>query len=306
MAARCAVLAVAPREADVARVVLEHACGKVVAPGDVDGLVLALEAFATDDRVLETCRAAAIEAMERDYDMAALAKRWHELVAAVTRSGGSRGAYETLKRGLDLSAGAVGLLAASPLLAGAAAAIRLTMGSPVLFRQQRPGKDGRPFDLVKFRTMRARRPGEVGAEADAERITPVGRFLRRTSLDELPTLWNVVKGDMSLVGPRPLLMRYLDRYTPGQARRHEVKPGVTGWAQVKGRNALSWEEKFEHDVWYVDHRSLWVDLQILFRTALSVLRREGISQEGHATMPEFMGSRPKAPRRPSTSASDDT
>jgi lipopolysaccharide/colanic/teichoic acid biosynthesis glycosyltransferase len=141
--------------------------------------------------------------------------------------------------------------------------------------------------------MRKRRPGDIGSEADGGRLTRIGRILRATSIDELPTLWNVLKGDMSLVGPRPLLMRYLDRYTPRQARRHEVKPGITGWAQVNGRNAISWEEKFELDVWYVDNRSLRLDLRILAMTVFKVFNREGISRAGHATMPEFMGSNPE-------------
>lgn len=181
----------------------------------------------------------------------------------------------------------------APILGAACLAVRATMGSPVFFRQKRPGRDGQRFELLKLRTMRPARPGE-GAETDGQRLTSLGRFLRRTSLDELPTLWNVLRGDMSLVGPRPLLVQYLDRYTPRQARRHEVEPGVTGWAQVNGRNALSWEERFEHDVWYVDHRSLALDVRILLLTVLKVLRRDGISHGGHATMPEFTGSAARA------------
>ena len=158
------------------------------------------------------------------------------------------------------------------------------MSRPVFFVQKRAGLGGRPFNLVKFRTMRD------GAETDAERLTRLGRWLRATSLDELPELWNVLRGEMSLVGPRPLLMRYLPRYTPEQARRHEVLPGLTGWAQVNGRNALSWERKFEYDVWYVDHRSFWLDLKILLMTVWLVVARRGINAEGNATMEEFLGS----------------
>jgi sugar transferase EpsL len=172
----------------------------------------------------------------------------------------------------------------------AMAAIRLTDGSPVLFRQIRPGYRGQPFTLYKLRTMNNSQDGTGAIAPDAVRLTPVGRLLRRLSIDELPQLWNVVRGDMSLVGPRPLLMRYLDRYTPEQARRHDVKPGITGWAQVNGRNALTWEEKFKLDVWYADHQSLWLDIRILVITVWRVLRRRGIAQEGYATMPEFMGS----------------
>jgi sugar transferase EpsL len=164
------------------------------------------------------------------------------------------------------------------------------LGSPVLFRQQRPGQHGRPFTIYKFRTMSDVRDGQGNLLPDAGRLTPFGRFLRRTSLDELPELFNVLKGEMSLVGPRPLLTEYLDRYTLEQARRHEVRPGITGWAQVNGRNALTWEQKFALDVWYVDHLSFWLDLKILALTGWKVLRCEGISQTGHATMEEFFGS----------------
>jgi lipopolysaccharide/colanic/teichoic acid biosynthesis glycosyltransferase len=163
------------------------------------------------------------------------------------------------------------------------------MGKPILFRQERIGAKGKPFTILKFRTMTMKRDNDGHLLPDALRLTRFGRFLRGSSLDELPELLNVLKGDMSLVGPRPLLMQYLDRYTPEQARRHEVKPGITGWAQVHGRNALTWEEKFTLDVWYVDHCSLSLDLRILLLTLWKVLKREGISQEGSATMTEFMG-----------------
>jgi lipopolysaccharide/colanic/teichoic acid biosynthesis glycosyltransferase len=164
------------------------------------------------------------------------------------------------------------------------------MGGPILFRQQRPGLDGTPFELIKFRTMTDARRADADTRLDAERLTPLGKFLRSTSIDELPTLWNVVRGDMSLVGPRPLLMQYLRRYTREQARRHEVRPGITGWAQIRGRNALGWEEKFRLDVEYVDRIGLRLDLRILLETLVVVLRRRGISAHGHATMPEFLGS----------------
>lgn len=195
-----------------------------------------------------------------------------------------------LKRGTDLLAAAALLVATAPVMAGAALAVRASMGRPVLFRHRRPGRHARPFELLKFRTMSDARDPEGNLLPDAERLTPVGRTLRALSLDELPQLWNVLRGDMSLVGPRPLLVRYLGRYSPEQARRHEVLPGITGWAQINGRNALSWEEKLAADVWYVDHWSPWLDARILLRTVGKVLRREGISREGHATMPEFLGS----------------
>jgi sugar transferase EpsL len=186
------------------------------------------------------------------------------------------------------------LVLLSPLLLVIALAIRLNMGRPVLFRQVRPGYRARPFQLVKFRTMtRLENSGNgesrVDPSLDAVRLTPLGRFLRRFSLDELPQLWNVFTGDMSLVGPRPLLMQYLELYTPEQARRHDVVPGITGWTQVNGRNALSWEEKFRLDVWYADHQSLGLDFRILASTLWRVINRTGISQGSHATMPEFMG-----------------
>jgi lipopolysaccharide/colanic/teichoic acid biosynthesis glycosyltransferase len=195
-----------------------------------------------------------------------------------------------LKVALDRSAALVGLAALSPVLGAVALAIRARMGSPVLFVQERPGLGGRIFRVVKFRTMRRATGSDGKPLPDAERLTALGRFLRATSLDELPQLWNVLRGDLSLVGPRPLLVQYLPRYTPVQARRHDVLPGITGWAQVNGRNAISWDEKFALDVWYVDHWSIALDLRILGLTLLRVLRREGIAREGHVTMPEFMGS----------------
>ena len=184
---------------------------------------------------------------------------------------------------------ATGLLLCAPILAVIALLVRLKLGSTVLFRQQRPGLHGKPFTLYKFRTMTNARDADGNLLPDAERLTNFGRFLRRTSLDELPELINVLKGDMSLVGPRPLRMKYLVRYTPFQARRHEVRPGITGWAQINGRNAIEWEKKFELDVWYVDNMSLWLDLRIIATTLLKIIRREGISAEGYATVPEFMG-----------------
>ncbi len=194
-----------------------------------------------------------------------------------------------LKRSFDIVIAAIVLLLASPLLLLVAIAVRVNLGAPVLFRQRRPGLRGRPFTMVKFRTMRDAVGRDGRALPDADRLTPFGKLLRSTSLDELPELWNVLRGDMSLVGPRPLLMEYLDRYTPEQARRHDVRPGVTGWAQVHGRNAVSWEERFRLDVWYVEHQSLRLDLQILVRTFNTVLRRTGVSAQGEATMSVFEG-----------------
>ena len=196
-----------------------------------------------------------------------------------------------IKRLFDLVAAGAALLALSSLLLMLAVMVAVKLGRPVLFRQQRPGLGGRPFELVKFRTMTSATDPQGRVLPDAERLTPFGRWLRSTSLDELPELWNVLTGDMSLVGPRPLLMAYLPRYSTRQARRHEVRPGLTGWAQVNGRNSLSWDEKFELDVWYVDNRSFGLDLKILWKTVLQVLRRVDVSADGHATMPEFLGDR---------------
>lgn len=194
------------------------------------------------------------------------------------------------KRLFDLIVAGCGLLLLSPLLVLIAWQVGRRLGSPVLFRQQRPGRNGIPFVIIKFRTMRDAVDAHGEPLADGERLTPFGRALRATSLDELPELWNVLRGDMSLVGPRPLLMEYLPLYSAEQFRRHAVRPGITGLAQVSGRNGLSWEEKFRLDVWYVDHRSFWLDLKILWRTLHKVMAREGISAQGEATMPKFTGS----------------
>jgi len=194
------------------------------------------------------------------------------------------------KRLFDLLAASLGLVLASPILAVLAVLVRYKHGAPVLFRQLRPGYRDRPFYVYKFRTMSNERDANGALLPDARRLTPLGRFLRSSSLDELPELINVLRGEMSWVGPRPLLMRYLSRYTPEQARRHHVLPGITGWAQVNGRNAIAWEDKFRLDVWYVDHWSFWLDIRILLLTVWKVLKREGISQPGHATAEEFMGS----------------
>ena len=201
-----------------------------------------------------------------------------------------------VKRLLDVTATLVALALLWPVMLVIALAVLLTMGRPILFRQRRPGLGGRPFTILKFRTMLD--PSDNGGRptTDTTRLTRLGRFLRGTSLDELPELFNVLRGEMSLVGPRPLLMLYLDRYTPEQARRHEVRPGITGWAQVNGRNAIGWEEKFRLDVWYVDHASLWLDVKILFRTVAMVMRRKGVNAESGVTMREFMGSAAEATR----------
>ena len=194
-----------------------------------------------------------------------------------------------LKRLLDILASAAGLLLLSPVFLLLIYLIRKNLGAPVFFTQTRPGKDGKPFKMVKFRSMRDAVDANGQALPDSERLTPFGRKLRASSLDELPELWNVLKGDMSLVGPRPLLMQYLPLYNDFQRRRNEVKPGITGWAQVNGRNALSWDEKFKLDVWYVDHHNLWLDIKILLLTVKKVFIKEGISAQKDATMPFFTG-----------------
>ena len=195
------------------------------------------------------------------------------------------------KRGLDILGALLGLIFFSPVLILIFLLIRLTLGSPVLFFQTRPGMGGRPFKMIKFRTMRTAFDYFDRPLPDSERLTKLGHFLRSSSLDELPELWNVLKGDMSLVGPRPLLMEYLPLYSIEQARRHKVRPGVTGWAQVNGRNAISWDAKFELDVWYVDNRTIWLDLKIIWLTFRKVVKREGISAAGEATMSKFTGSK---------------
>lgn len=211
-------------------------------------------------------------------------------MTGVTRAPGTPRGGDITKRVFDCVVAAAALLVLSPLLLTVAGLVRLRLGAPVLFRQIRPGMRARPFEMVKFRTMTDTRDAAGNLLPDSQRIPAFGRFLRSSSLDELPELWNVLKGDMSLVGPRPLLMEYLPLYTSEQFRRHDVRPGITGWAQVNGRNAISWEDKFLLDVWYVDNRTFWLDVKILLLTARKVLVREGISAHGEATMPRFSGS----------------
>ena len=198
---------------------------------------------------------------------------------------------DLIKRAFDFTAALIGLIILSPVLLITAYLIRKNLGSPVLFRQVRPGKDGRPFEMVKFRSMRDAIDQNGKPLPDNERLTPFGKTLRSTSLDELPELWNVLKGDMSLVGPRPLLMEYLPLYSPEQAKRHDVRPGMTGHAQVNGRNAIGWEEKFKLDTWYVENQSIWLDFKIMFKTVHKVLAKDDISAEGEATMTKFTGTK---------------
>lgn len=194
-----------------------------------------------------------------------------------------------MKRAFDISVAVLGSLVLLPVLLIVAGLVWMQMGRPILFRQERPGLSGQPFTMAKFRTMKNLRAGQGAEVPDADRLTKFGKFLRSTSLDELPGLWNVLKGDMSLVGPRPLLMEYLPLYSAEQARRHEVRPGLTGWAQINGRNSIAWEDKFALDVWYVDNRSFWLDLKIIFLTILKIIRQKDISPPNQATMPKFKG-----------------
>ncbi|MGA2323105.1 MAG: sugar transferase [Sedimentisphaerales bacterium] len=194
-----------------------------------------------------------------------------------------------IKRLFDIISSVAGLIVISPLLVVLAVLVRLKLGSPILFRQQRPGLGGKAFVIYKFRTMTDQCDASGNLLPDEQRLPAFGRFLRSTSFDELPELFNVLKGDMSIVGPRPLMMKYLERYSPQQARRHDVKPGITGWAQINGRNAISWEDKFKLDVWYVDNWTFWLDMKIILKSAWMVIAKEGITQQGRATMDEFMG-----------------
>ena len=196
-----------------------------------------------------------------------------------------------LKRIFDLALSISAFFLLTPLILIIAVLVRMRIGKHVLFQQVRPGQHGKPFAIYKFRTMKDKQDEDGNLLPDSERLTSLGRFIRKTSLDEVPELFNVIKDDMSIVGPRPLLMQYLERYTSKQARRHEVKPGITGWAQVNGRNAITWEEKFKYDVWYVDNLSLWLDIKIIFMTIIKVIKGEGINQPGQATMEEFKGTK---------------
>ena len=221
-------------------------------------------------------------------------KRNSRVEASNTALSNSRYGQRVAKRLFDFVGSAAALIVLSPLILLIALAVRVFLGRPVLFRQVRPGLQGQPFELIKFRTMTDEVDEQGALLPNETRLTRFGRLLRSTSFDELPELWNVLKGDMSLVGPRPLLMEYLQRYTPEQTRRHEVRPGLTGWAQVNGRNALTWEKKFEFDVWYVNHWTLLLDIRIILMTSWQIVSRKGISAEGHATMPRFRGSNPDA------------
>lgn len=292
--AGCIPLVVAPAGADIARLVrgeelVSRRCGLVVEPGDVRGLVGAFERLSRAENRADY--AEGVESASSVLDVGHLSRTWRAFLSECSETAPMPWAllgYRAAKRTFDVAASFAGLVCCAPILAVTAIGVRFRLGSPVFFRQQRPGLNGRPFELIKFRTMK-NAEGPIDASRDGERLTPFGRTLRALSLDELPTLFNVLKGDMSLVGPRPLLMSYLERYDETQAQRMWVKPGVTGHAQVHGRNALSWEEKFALDVWYVHHASCALDLKIVLQTIFAVLKRSGIQHANSATMPEFMG-----------------
>jgi lipopolysaccharide/colanic/teichoic acid biosynthesis glycosyltransferase len=295
-AAACGIPAVASRIYGIVDAVVDGRTGLLHTPGDVPGLTAVLRQLADDPSLRQELGAAARSRALTEFSVDRLTSAqlslYRDLVGARSRvphgETASAGWYSRFgKRALDAGGATFALVLLLPLLAAVAALVRTTLGAPVLFRQRRPGRRHAPFTLVKFRSMTDRYDEHGRALPDGDRLTAVGRWLRATSLDELPELWNVIKGDMSLVGPRPLLMEYLNRYTDAQARRHEVRPGLTGWAQVNGRNGISWEEKFRLDVWYVDHLSFRLDCRILARTLAALITRRGISQPGHATAEEF-------------------
>jgi lipopolysaccharide/colanic/teichoic acid biosynthesis glycosyltransferase len=229
--------------------------------------------------------------LQRQAEIAGAEITGAEIVAPAGAELSGGGYRRTGKRSLDILGATVALVLFAPLMAVIAVLVRWRLGSPILFRQERPGRHGEPFVLLKFRTMTDAKDSDGRLRSDSERLTGFGRFLRAASIDELPELLNVLRGEMSLVGPRPLLMEYLPRYTPAQAERHSVRPGITGWAQVNGRNAIGWEQKFSLDLWYTEHLTLLLDLKILWMTCRRVLWRSGVTSEGHATMPEFMGTK---------------
>jgi lipopolysaccharide/colanic/teichoic acid biosynthesis glycosyltransferase/glycosyltransferase involved in cell wall biosynthesis len=291
-AAACGLPAVASRIYGIVDAVEEEQTGLLHAPGDVGDLARQLRRLVADADLRRALGAAARERALAEFPVERLTSAQLSLYAELLDGIPAAGWYRRFgKRALDVSVSACALLLLSPVLVILGIVVRAWLGAPVLFRQRRPGLRGVPFTLVKFRSMADRYDRHGQLLPDGDRLNGLGRFLRSTSLDELPELWNVLTGEMSLVGPRPLLMQYLDRYAPEQARRHELRPGITGWAQVNGRNTLTWADKFRLDVWYVDHVSFWLDCRIVLRTAAALLTRRGISQPGHPTAEEFTGAR---------------
>jgi lipopolysaccharide/colanic/teichoic acid biosynthesis glycosyltransferase/glycosyltransferase involved in cell wall biosynthesis len=290
-AAATGVPAIASRIYGLTDSVQDGVTGRLHQPGNWEELADAMESLAANRSLREQLGRQARERANKDFAVQVLTDALLAFYSEQLSAGGSASTSfsRALKRAFDLLIGIAALLALSPALVAIAVVIRILLGPPILFRQCRPGLQGQLFTCLKFRTMTEARDAQDQLLPDAQRLTALGRVLRSTSLDELPELINVIRGEMSLVGPRPLLAQYLNRYTPEQMRRHEVKPGITGWAQIHGRNALDWNQKLTLDLWYVDHHSFWLDLSILVRTAGFVLRREGITQRGHPTMPEFLG-----------------
>jgi len=281
----------------LADLIRSHQLGVPVPPRDPKAFADALIALADDPVKRQAMGANARALAESQFSRVVLAAKWCQVLESTASRYGRRrigfvrhATYRWLKSAADRLAALFALLLLSPLLLVVAVLLRWRLGSPVLFRQQRPGCREQPFELLKFRTMTNQRDSSGALLPDAQRLTPFGRWLRATSIDELPELINILRGEMSFIGPRPLLMQYLPLYTSEQARRHDVKPGFSGWAQINGRNALSWEEKFRLDAWYVDHQSFWLDLRIFLVTIWKVIRREGISAAGEATMAPFTGS----------------
>jgi lipopolysaccharide/colanic/teichoic acid biosynthesis glycosyltransferase len=264
--------------------------GLLVPPRDAEALARAIRTYLTDPDLRSTHGSHGRARVLEDFRQEAIWEALHDEYTKQVRYGEVSASMSGPKRAFDLLIASLTLIVLAPVLAVVGLLIRVRMGSPVLFRQRRPGLMGRPFVMHKFRTMIDAEDEAGNPLVDEERLTALGRFLRRTSLDELPELWNVVRGEMSLVGPRPLLMEYLPLYSPDQARRHDVRPGITGWAQINGRNATTWERRLELDAWYVSNRSFSLDMQILLRTLKKVIVREGINQEGSATMQRFRGS----------------
>jgi lipopolysaccharide/colanic/teichoic acid biosynthesis glycosyltransferase/glycosyltransferase involved in cell wall biosynthesis len=299
-AAACGVPAVASRIYGIVDAVVEDGTGLLHSAGDVQDLTMGLRRLIDGTRLRQELGAAARKRALADFSVERLTSAQLSLYAGLLDSGlrparaaavraGWYGRFG--KRALDVTVATFALVVLAPLVVAVAALVRTTLGAPVLFRQRRPGLGHVPFTLVKFRSMTDRYDERGALLPDGDRLTRIGKWLRAASLDELPELWNVIKGDMSLVGPRPLLMEYLDRYTEDQARRHEVRPGITGWVQVNGRNRLTWEEKFRLDVWYVDHLSFRIDCLILLRTVAALVSGRGVSQPGHATAEEFKNAR---------------
>lgn len=277
--------------------VVDNVTGIIVPIYDSIALKEAIMRYLENPELRKQHGSAGRERVLRDFNpeaiWSALYNEYCKLIALYQKKRTRKKTYLFFKRLFDIAGALLGIILFTPIMLLLSLLIMLKLGKPIFFVQKRPGLNGKPFKIIKFRTMADKYDSYGNLLPDKQRITPLGKWLRKTSMDELPELFNVLKGEMSLVGPRPLLMEYLDRYTPEQARRHEIKPGITGWAQINGRNAISWEEKFKFDVWYVDNANIWLDWKILILTLIMVIKGKGISANGHITMPPFMGSNPQ-------------